>query len=93
MCGCGEHDHYGHGPGAHMHGEFGPEGHRHDMMARRMFKHGGPVPGAFGFRRRFVSREERAARLEAYLNDLQAEAKAVEERIEELRNGAPSDDE
>jgi len=52
-----------------------------------------------GFRRRFTSRSERVAELEAYLSDLraeaeageaylrdvQAEAKAVEERIGALR--------
>jgi len=39
----------------------------------------------FAFRRRFPTREERIAWLEQYLKDLQAEAKAVEERIAELR--------
>ena len=37
------------------------------------------------FRRRFQTREERVARLEEYLRDLQSEAKAVEERIAELK--------
>lgn len=50
--------------------------------------HGGSChdmePGA-GFRRRFVSREEKLAQLEAYLAALQAEAKAVEEKIARLR--------
>jgi len=32
-----------------------------------------------------VSREEKIARLEAYLAELQAEAKAVEEKIARLR--------
>ena len=41
-------------------------------------------PG-FPMRWRFPSREERIAWLEAYLKELQAEAKAVEERIAELR--------
>ncbi len=36
------------------------------------------------FERRFVSRAERIAHLEAYLTDLQAEAKGVEERIAEM---------
>lgn len=48
------------------------------------------APGAAGgpgmhFRRRFATREERIARLEAYLKELQAEAKAVEERLAELK--------
>ena len=41
-------------------------------------------PG-FPFGRRFPTREERIAWLEEYLKDLQAEAKAVEERIAELK--------
>ncbi|MFH0768291.1 MAG: hypothetical protein V1932_01830 [Chloroflexota bacterium] len=43
--------------------------------------------GGMGFHRRFVSREEIAARLEEYLKQLQAEAKGVEERISELKKG------
>lgn len=38
-----------------------------------------------GFRRRFVSRAERIAQLEAYLAELQAEAQAVQEEISRLR--------
>lgn len=38
-----------------------------------------------GFGRRFASREERLAQMEAYLKDLQAEAKAVEERLAEMK--------
>jgi len=37
------------------------------------------------FGRRFPTRDERIARLEEYLKDLQAEAKAVEEHIAELK--------
>ncbi len=37
------------------------------------------------FGRRFPTREERIAWLEEYLKELQAEAKAVEERIAELK--------
>lgn len=37
------------------------------------------------FHRRFVSREEKIARLEAYLADLQAEAQAVQEKVTRLR--------
>jgi hypothetical protein len=37
------------------------------------------------FRRRFPTREERIAWLEEYLKALQAEAKAVEERIAEMK--------
>ena len=38
-----------------------------------------------GFRRRFASREEKIAKLEAYLADLQAEAKAVQDKLTRLR--------
>lgn len=37
------------------------------------------------FRRRFLTREERIARLEEYLKVLQAEVKAVEEAIAEMK--------
>lgn len=37
------------------------------------------------FGRRFTSREERIAEMESYLKDLQAEARAVEERLAEMR--------
>ena len=37
------------------------------------------------FERRFVTRAERIAQMEAYLKDLQTEAKAVEERIAEMK--------
>jgi len=42
----------------------------------------------FGFHRRFVSRAERIAELEAYLAELQAEAKAVEEYLAGLKASA-----
>lgn len=47
----------------------------------------GHIPWGFGFpfRRRFVTKEERIAWLEEYLKNLQAEVKAVEERIAELK--------
>jgi alpha-beta hydrolase superfamily lysophospholipase len=38
-----------------------------------------------GFNRRFISREEKIERLENYLKDLQAEAKAVEEHLANLK--------
>lgn len=40
---------------------------------------------AFGFRRRFESKAEAAERLERYLKALEAEAQAVRERLDELR--------
>lgn len=41
--------------------------------------------GSAGFSRRFQTREERAAELDAYLAELRAEAQAVEEQLAELR--------
>lgn len=46
---------------------------------------GGDTAG-HGFHRRFRTRDERLAELEAYLADLRAEAQAVEEKIAELRS-------
>lgn len=45
-------------------------------------------PRMMRFGRRFFTREERIAWLEEYLKALQAEAKAVEERIAELKAAA-----
>lgn len=45
-------------------------------------------PGGFQerpFHRRFPSREERIVRLEEPLKDIQAEAKAVEERLAQMK--------
>jgi len=39
-----------------------------------------------GFQRRFRSREERAAELEAYLKELEAEAQGVREALQALRS-------
>ena len=70
-CGCGGHEHHGMYRGWHHYGGCGCGCHQH---------HGG-----MGFHRRFIPREEIAARLEEYLKQLQAEAKGVEERLAELR--------
>ncbi|MGI9861932.1 DUF5320 domain-containing protein [Moorella naiadis] len=43
---------------------------------------------AGGFHRHFLTAAEKKARLEEYLKELQAEAKAVEERLKELGEGA-----
>ena len=45
--------------------------------------------GPWGFRRRFPTREEQLEWLQAYLDDLRREARAVEERIEELKRAQP----
>ncbi|AKX95054.1 hypothetical protein MTHERMOG20_25250 [Moorella thermoacetica] len=43
---------------------------------------------AGGFRRHFLTAAEKKDRLEEYLKELQAEVKAVEERLKELGEGA-----
>jgi hypothetical protein len=59
--------------GSHDHGKGGQH-------------HGGCCCSSGGhFHRRFLSKEEKLARLEAYLQDLKAEAKVVEEQIKELK--------
>ena len=66
--------------------EHGEHHGRHGCRCGR--EHFGPGMG-FGpgmhFRRRFLTREERIARLEEYLKALQAEVKAVEEAIAEMK--------
>lgn len=62
----------------------------HDQV-QRGHHHGGCccTSGSGGkLHRRFLSKDEQVARLEAYLKDLQAEAKAVEGKIKEIRGGA-----
>ncbi len=46
--------------------------------------------GGFAPWRRFTNSEERVARLEAYLKQLQAEEKGVQERIDELKKSGQS---
>ncbi len=61
------------------HGEYyGHHGHGGCCCQSGGF-HGRP------FLRHFPSREERIARLEEYLKDVQAEARAVEERLAEMK--------
>jgi len=57
-----------------MHGYGHPENHHHHHHCQ---------PG--GFHRHFRTREERIAHLEEYLKELQAEARAVEELVAELK--------
>ena len=51
--------------------------HRDDRLRRGA--------NAGSFRRRFLTRDERIARLETYLGELRAEAQAVEERLARLQ--------
>lgn len=72
-CCCGE-------PMAHHYSDCchsGPIGHHESDCCEMGF--------GTGFHRRFVSREEKIARLEGYLANLQAEARAVEEKLTKLR--------
>ncbi len=46
---------------------------------------GGYPPASFRFGRRYPTREEHIAWLEAHLQDLRTEAQAVEERIADLK--------
>ncbi|MGI5875860.1 MAG: hypothetical protein ACOX6X_03450 [Dethiobacteria bacterium] len=57
---------------------------------RHQNRHHGPASqcccgGGGGLQRRFFTKEEEIARLEDYLNNLQAEIKAVEARIQALK--------
>jgi hypothetical protein len=82
-CGCGEHERYSHRGGYHHHhAHHGDCGHEGGCECEE--QHPGHS-GQAGFRRRFRSREEHIAELEAYLEDLRAEAAAVEERIDALK--------
>jgi hypothetical protein len=47
--------------------------------------HGGSCGCGAGFGRRFLTKEEKIAGLQEYLENLQKEAQAVEERIAELK--------
>jgi hypothetical protein len=66
------------------HGPYG-EHHRHHGPGGEGHRGCGDWGHGPAFRRRFQTREEKIARLEQYLKDLLAEAKAVEERLAELR--------
>lgn len=99
MCGQGQHHHGHHGEcGCHGggHGEHheGCECGGHHGQGCECGCHEGRYGDECGchegdieihFGRRFVTRAERIAGLEAYLKDLQAEAKGVEERIAEMQ--------
>ncbi len=59
--------------------------HKHPHRGARRSARGKGRSVNAGFRRRFFSREERIAGLEGYLNDLRAEAQAVEEKLARLK--------
>jgi hypothetical protein len=83
QCGCG--GHHGH----HQEQHHGPHHHDHCSCGCH-HSPGCRCEGegrAYGFQRRFRSRVEQVAELEAYLKELEAEAQGVRERMEELRSG------
>jgi hypothetical protein len=59
--------------------------HKHPHRGARRSARGKGRSVNAGFRRRFFSHEERIAGLEGYLNDLRAEAQAVEEKLARLK--------
>jgi hypothetical protein len=59
--------------------------HKHPHRGAHRIARGEGRPAKANLRRRFFSREERIAGLEVYLNDLRAEAQAVEEELVRLK--------
>ena len=87
-CGCHEGRHGGHHEGSDCECHKEPEcehGCHEGRHERGCGCHEGSESAGIHFERRFVTRAERIAQLEAYLKDLQTEAKAVEERIAEMK--------
>jgi hypothetical protein len=74
------HEHHGH----HGH-EEARMCHEHRGHAGGCCCEGGGCGPDFPFRRRFPTRAERIARLEEYLQELQAEVQAVQERLAEMK--------
>ncbi|MFO8036476.1 MAG: hypothetical protein R6U57_07615 [Anaerolineales bacterium] len=88
---CEGHHHRGHHDRHHSH-DRGPHhehcrGHDHHGRGNCCCG-GGRHHGEGHFRRRYITRDEEIERLEGYLEDLQMEAKAVEERLADLREDA-----
>ena len=82
-CGCGREEHE---RDQECDCGSGHEGHRrHYACGCRCCCHEGPWQPERRFWRRFSTRDERVARLEGYLEDLRAEAQAVEERIQAMK--------
>ena len=93
-CGCGQHGHgerpgmdYGHGEWRGHHDYLGG-GRRHHSRGCCCGCHhvGGMYHGHGEFmQRHFISKEEIITKLQEYLNQLQAEARGVEEHIDALK--------
>jgi len=81
---CERGTHHGHTGCGCWEGHFGPPMGHGEHHGGYGCCHTGNGPGTH-FQRRFPTREERIRRLEEYLKDLQAEAKAVEERLAEMK--------
>ena len=63
----------------------GHHGHRRCHCGHGHGYHGGECGCGGGFGRRFLTKEEKIAELEEYLESLKKEAQAVEERIAALK--------
>ena len=97
MCGHGKHHHGECGCHGGRHGEHHEEcececgcheggcGEHQGRGECECNCHEGSESTEIHFERRFETRAEQIAKLEAYLKDLQTEAKAVEERIAEMK--------
>ncbi|SFQ99522.1 hypothetical protein [Desulfoscipio geothermicus] len=69
----------------------GPHQHMnrcHGGSHHQPVRHEGCCCSSDGFKRQFFGKEEQAVKLEKYLQDLKLEAKAVEEKIKELKGEA-----
>lgn len=99
-CGCGQHgkhhrERYEEGHEGHS-GDCACSEHEHRVMYGGWYHHAGcrcgcnQHYGGMGFHRRFVSHEEVINNLEEYLEQLQAEAKGVEEHIAKLKKKGES---
>ncbi|MCS5695329.1 hypothetical protein [Desulfofundulus thermocisternus] len=64
---------------------YGHQGYGHGYVHGHAPGHRGCHCHGGHFQRHFYGKEEQLARLENYLKQLQAEVKAVEERIKELK--------
>ncbi|MBF7081785.1 hypothetical protein IT084_02170 [Desulfallas sp. Bu1-1] len=60
----------------------------HGSLPHQPVRHEGCCCSSGGFNRKFYGKEEQVVKLEKYLQDLKLEAKAVEEKIKELKGEA-----
>jgi hypothetical protein len=81
-CGCGGHRQHGCGCGGHQRHGWGDAS---ECCCGRHSQHDCGCGHPFRFHRWFSTKEEEAAALEDYLKELEAEAKGVQERLEQMR--------